>query len=1157
MLLSLVDCESELIRTQRFQERQLKPRAVHQFHAGSAYGDGVTNGMLFIQRILRQAGYKSEIYCVDVDSRLADRLTSYRKYVDRADQVVLVHYSHGHEHHRWIDEISAAKVLIYHNITPAQFLPEGSRVRQYAELGRQQLKSWGRQHTFIGTIADSPFNARELERLGFSSIATIPLLVDLDHLRNHPWNRELSGKMGKARNLLFLGRWAENKGQLDLVRMMSVLRKLCRMPMRLILAGGVTSPQYFEQVQAEIRNLRLEDSVIVFEQLEDEDVFAMYRAADLYVSLSRHEGFGMPLVEAMAFDVPVLAVAAGAVPSTLGSGGLLLESRDAEFVAGAANIVLQEPWLRREIVRAQRQELERYERRSLVGSLQDYLCRLGLDINLSRATSEPPKTLDWRIEGPFDSSYSLAVVNRELAIALADQGQSVGLICRDGPGLFAPDQAFLAGNPALAAMWDEGQSDCSPNVALRNLYPPIVSDMKGELRGLACYAWEESGFPTEYLHAVNSTLNLISVTSRFVAKVLRDNGVHVPIRVVGDGIDQIVRPEQQGDGKGGPIAQRFSLADNFCFFHMSSCFPRKGVDVLLAAWAKAFTRQDNVVLVIKTIPNEHNSVEDDIAALAGTHPNHARIVFIKENLDIQEIYELYRAADVVVCPSRGEGFCLPLAEALAIGKPVITTAFGGQTDFCNDETSWLCDYRFAYARTHFAVPNSVWVEPQLDSLVECLRASHSATPQERARRGEAGRALVLSRFRWKHVAARLIMAVEDVRALDTRAIRLPKLGWVSTWNSRCGIADYSEALACAMAEERLVVFANRNAIPNGVDPPFLSRCWEQGWNDPLDDLYQAINAADLDAVVIQFNFGFFRLAALARLIDRLTDKGIAVYLFLHSTADVEKPDVTIQLSDVRESLARARRLLVHSVHDLNRLKMAGLVNNVTLFPFGLPEPVAGGRIKDPPRHGLGRRGRLRREVVIASFGFLLPHKGLRELIEAFSILLRDVPNGHLLMLNALYPAEESQNEYEACMSAIQAHWLKTHVTLNTNYLSDREIVAQLGTADLVVYPYQNTQESASAAVRLGLASLAPVACTPLPIFDDVAAITHRLPGLGPIDLAAGIAGLLGDEKELFRLADAQRAWVAAHSWAAVSQRLDGLIRGEFVDDLARHPQTYN
>src|SRR5262249_10692974 len=163
------------------------------------------------------------------------------------------------------------------------------------------------------------------------------------------------------------------------------------------------------------------------------------------------------------------------------------------------NIVLKEPWLRREIVRAQRQELQRYERRSLVASLQEYLCQLGLDMNLSRATSEPPKTLGWRIEGPFDSSYSLAVVNRELALALADQDQSVGLICRDGPGLSPKKEAFLAANRGVGGMGHAGQNDCTPNVALRNLSPPIVADMKGELRGLACYAWEESGFPTEYL----------------------------------------------------------------------------------------------------------------------------------------------------------------------------------------------------------------------------------------------------------------------------------------------------------------------------------------------------------------------------------------------------------------------------------------------------------------------------------------------------------------------------------------------------------------------------------------------------------------------------------------------------------------------------------
>jgi Glycosyltransferase len=284
--------------------------------------------MFFIQRILRQAGYESDIYCIDVDPRLADRVTPFQRFTDRAGDVILVHYSHGHGQHQWIDQIRAAKVLIYHNITPAQFLPDGSVIRQYSELGREQLGSWGRKHAFMGAIADSPFNAAELNGFGFSAIATIPLLVDLDHIRKHPWNRELNKKISNACNVLFIGQWIEHKGQLDLARMMSFLRQLCREPVRLILGGGVTSLPYFEQVQAEIRNLRLDDSVVVFEKLEDEDVFALFRAADLYVSLSQHEGFGMPLVEAMAFDVPVLAYAAGGVSSTLGSGGLIVEARD-------------------------------------------------------------------------------------------------------------------------------------------------------------------------------------------------------------------------------------------------------------------------------------------------------------------------------------------------------------------------------------------------------------------------------------------------------------------------------------------------------------------------------------------------------------------------------------------------------------------------------------------------------------------------------------------------------------------------------------------------------------------------------------------------------------------------------------------------------------
>src|SRR5262245_6299876 len=111
----------------------MKPRAIHQFHGGSGYGDGITNAMLFIQRLVQSAGYESAIYCVDVDARLRQRLTSYTEFVEKGDEIILLHYSHGHAQHEWIDKISVPKILVYHNITPAHFLPEGSGLRQYAE----------------------------------------------------------------------------------------------------------------------------------------------------------------------------------------------------------------------------------------------------------------------------------------------------------------------------------------------------------------------------------------------------------------------------------------------------------------------------------------------------------------------------------------------------------------------------------------------------------------------------------------------------------------------------------------------------------------------------------------------------------------------------------------------------------------------------------------------------------------------------------------------------------------------------------------------------------------------------------------------------------------------------------------------------------------
>src|SRR5205807_816169 len=136
-----------------------------------------------------------------------------------------------------------------------------------------------------------------------------------------------------------------------------------------------------------------------------------------------------------------------------------------------------------------------------------------------------------------------------------------------------------------------------------------------------------------------------------------------------------------------------------------------------------------------------------------------------------------------------------------------------------------------------------------------------------------------------------------------------------------------------------------------------------------------------------------------------------------------------------------------------------------------------------------------------------------------------------------------------CRQTIDRLGLRESVTLVTDYLSDERAQALLQTAELIVYAYQHSQESASGAVRFGLASGRPVACTPLSIFDDVSGVVHRLPGISAADLARGIAELLDDRQKLERLAERQTALLATNNWPALSARLWNMLRAPNIVDL--------
>ncbi|TIN27374.1 MAG: glycosyltransferase [Mesorhizobium sp.] len=222
---------------------------------------------------------------------------------------------------------------------------------------------------------------------------------------------------------------------------------------------------------------------------------------------------------------------------------------------------------------------------------------------------------------------------------------------------------------------------------------------------------------------------------------------------------------------------------------------------------------------------------------------------------------------------------------------------------------------------------------------------------------------------------------------------------------------------------------------------------------------------------------------------------------------------------------------------MNRLKDIGLVDNVTLFPHGLIESSVA------PREAA--RGDAKGPYLLASYGFFLPHKGLHTLIRAVGLLRKNGVDVKLRMVNAEYNVAQSRLLIQKARELITDLGLDQHVELHTDFLDDQESFALLTEADLIVFPYEDTGESASGAVRYGIAAKRPVAVTPLPIFDDVREAVFELPGQDADSISIGVQSFLAElsmNSELARqkASDAER-WRTAHQQKRLSARLERML----------------
>lgn len=1116
-----------------------EPFAIHQFHSGSAYGDAITNGMCFIQEILHDFGFESNIYVEHIAPEYKDKLVHYKDYKTNKNNILLVHHSIGHNCENWLKNLEDRKILVYHNITPTKFFSPYSELYRYSKIGRDQLYKF--KEMMEGAIADSEINYRELKKIGYKNIETIPLLINIEKIIYSNWNHSLFDKLCNTYNILFVGRLIENKFQHELIEIFSIFQEINPIDSKLILVGGYDqNSEYFKKILQIISDKNLNNEVLITGKVPEADLYAYYRGSDVFVCMSEHEGFCVPILEAMVFDLPVIAYDSplSNVKNTLNNSGILIKEKKFDLIAAFISLLVKNRGLRKKIIEKQRGALERYYPDKLKSQFKNFLNSIGVQIDAHYI--ETPKItneIKYQIEGPFDSSYSLALINREMALSLDKiyTGQ-ISLYSTEGPGDFLPNRNFIQNNPEIKKLWEKSKKCLNAEVVTRLLYPPRVSGMRGLFNLLLCYAWEESGFPNEYVENFNRHLDGITTLSEYTKKVLVDNGVKVPIFVIGAGVDHILKVEEK--------EYPGYLGKGFKFLHISSCFPRKGVDLLLKAYAEAFTDRDEVTLIIKTFSNIHNNIEKEVKDLKKKYRRLPEIIIIKEDLEQGYIINLYKKCDALVLPTRGEGFALPAAESSLFNKPVIITSYSGHMDFCNESTAWLVDFEFEKAKTHIGVPDSVWANPKCEDLAKTMKELVKLRREEILKKTQKAKSFLLNNFKWSDCAKRLESAVEKIKKLPIIKTNKIKVGWLSTWNTKCGIATYSKFLIDNLIKDNIniKIFAPIEGQRIKDDEEFVIRCWEtyaRGYS--IKKLTDYILKEQIEVLIIQFNFGFFEIFSFGKMLEFLKENGIKIIIIFHSTTDVDKPDIKASLGWISESLKKVERLFLHSINDLNRLKNFGLIDNITLFPHGVIDIPEGDKKIIESKLGLfGKR-------IISSFGFLLPQKGIPELITAFSEIQKEYKNLHLLLLNALFPNPASEELRDKCLNLIQKLDITSKVTMINDFLEDDDVLSYLKCSDIIVFPYQKTAESSSSAVRYGIASQRPVLCTPCDIFHDVEDIVYFTPDNSIHGIIKGIKYLLDHPDELNIKHEFQVKWVKNHSWESLGKRLSRIIESLYIN----------
>src|SRR5499427_8841436 len=300
-------------------------------HRGDAIGDSARR----VRDLLRRMGHQSDLYALSMDDELEGDVRPFSDPAARRGERTIFHFALPSPMTAEFAALDGGRILQYHNVTPASFFaPYDASLFRLAALGRRELATLvGRVDLALG---DSEYNRHELSSLGFQATGVFPIAVDTGRMHRASARPALEQVLDDGLvNFLFVGRIAPNKKIEDHIRLAEHYKRYVDAYYRFIFVGRYdVVPRYYAMIRALMSQYRLLNDRFIFTgAVSDEELAIYYRHAAVYISLSEHEGFCVPLIEAMAADVPVLAYSAAAVPETLGGAGVQFAPKDLEFAA--------------------------------------------------------------------------------------------------------------------------------------------------------------------------------------------------------------------------------------------------------------------------------------------------------------------------------------------------------------------------------------------------------------------------------------------------------------------------------------------------------------------------------------------------------------------------------------------------------------------------------------------------------------------------------------------------------------------------------------------------------------------------------------------------------------------------------------------------------